>query len=171
LGRVEGHISGIVHRSMTLTTPGEGQMAMTTNGKQTFFDVDVSKAFAGFQFPGFDVESLVASQRKNLEAFTQANQLAVEGAQAVARRNVELIRQAVEEASAALRELTQPGAPEERFAKNAELAKHAFEKGVANAREIVELMTKANAEAFNVIQKRVTEGFEEMREYAKHRAR
>jgi phasin family protein len=156
---------------MTLTTPGEGQMAMTTNGKQTFFDVDVSKAFAGFTFPGFDVESLVASQRKNLEAFTQANQLAVEGVQAIARRQVELARQAVDEASTALREMTQPGAPEERFAKNAEIAKHAFEKGVANAREIVELMTKANAEAFNVIQKRVTESFEEMREFAKQRTR
>jgi phasin family protein len=154
---------------MTLTNPGEGQMAMTTNGKQTFFDMDVSKAFAGFQFPGFDVESLVAAQRKNLEAFTQANQLAVEGAQAIARRYVELIRQAVEEASTALKEMTQPGAPEERFAKNAELAKHAFEKGVANAREIVELMTKANTEALSVIQKRATEGFEEMRDYAKHR--
>ena len=142
---------------------------MTTNGKQTFFDMDVSKAFAGFQFPGFDVESLVAAQRKNLEAFTQANQLAVEGVQAVARRYVELIRQSVEEASAALKEMTQPGAPEERFAKNAEMAKHAFEKGVANAREIVELMTKANTEALSVIQKRATEGFEEMRDYAKHR--
>jgi phasin family protein len=156
---------------MTLTKPWRRTTAMTTNGKQTFFDMDVSKAFAGFQIPGFDVESLVAAQRKNLEAFTQANQLAVEGAQAVARRNVELIRQAVEEASAALKELTQPGAPEERFAKNAELAKSAFEKGIANAREIVELMTKANAEAFSVIQKRVSESFEEMREFAKPRTR
>ena len=143
---------------------------MTTNGKQTFFDVDVSKAFAGFTFPGFDVESLVAAQRKNLEALTQANQLAVEGAQAVARRQVELARQAVDEASAVLREWTQPGAPEDRLAKNVELAKQAFEKGVANAREIAELVAKANAEAFNVIQKRVAESFEEIRDYTKQRA-
>lgn len=139
------------------------------NGKQTFFDVDVSKAFAGFTFPGFDVESMVAAQRKNLEALTQANQLAVEGVQAVARRQVELARQAVDEASAVLREWTQPGAPEERLAKNVELAKHAFEKGVANARELAELVTKANTEAFNVIQKRVAEGFEEIRDYTKQR--
>jgi phasin family protein len=144
-------------------------MAMTTNGKQTFFDVDVSKALAGFTFPGFDVESLVSAQRKNLEALTQANQLAVEGAQAIARRQVELTRQVVDEASAALREWTQPGAPEDRFAKNAEFAKHAFEKSVANAREIAELLTKANSEAFNVINKRVAETFEEMRDFAKQR--
>jgi phasin family protein len=145
-------------------------MAMTTNGKQTFFDVDVGKAFAGFTFPGFDVETLVASQRKNLEALTQANQLAVEGAQAVARRQVEIARQAVDEAQSAMREWTLPTAPEDRLAKNVELAKHAFEKSVANAREIAELMAKANTEAFNVIQKRVAEGFEEIRDYAKQRA-
>ena len=143
---------------------------MTTNGKHTFLDMDVGKAFAGFTFPGLDLESLVAAQRKNLEAFSQANQLAVEGVQAVARRQVELARQAVDEASSLAREWTQPGAPEERIAKSVELAKTAFEKGVANARELAELVTKANTEAFAVIQKRVTEGFEEMREYAKQRA-
>ncbi|HXY98387.1 MAG TPA: phasin family protein [Stellaceae bacterium] len=142
---------------------------MTTNGKHTFLDMDVGKAFAGFAFPGLDVESIMASQRKNLEALTQANQLAVEGVQAVARRQVELARQAVDEASSLLREWTQPGAPEERIAKNAEYAKLVFEKGVANARELAELVTKANTEAFGVIQKRVTEGFEELREYAKQK--
>jgi phasin family protein len=142
---------------------------MTTNGKHTFMDMDVGKAFAGFTFPGLDVESIVASQRKNLEALTQANQLAVDGVQAVARRQVEIAREAVDEVSSLVREWTQPGAPEERIAKNAEYAKQAFEKGVANARELAELVTKANTEAFSVIQKRVAEGFEELREYAKQK--
>jgi phasin family protein len=140
------------------------------NGKNPFLDMDVGKAFAGFSFPGLDLESLVAAQRRNLEAFTQANQLAVEGFQAVARRQVELARQSVDEASALLREWTQPSAPEERVAKNVELAKQAFEKSVANVRELGELVTKANAEALSVINKRVSEGFEEIRDYAKHRA-
>src|SRR5579863_7390258 len=118
------------------------------DSRQTFLDTDFSKAFAGFSLPGFDVEAVLAAQRKNLEALTQANQLAVEGVQAVARRQVELARQAVDEASSMMREWTTPGAPEERIAKNAEYAKVAFEKGVANARELAELVTKANAEAF-----------------------
>lgn len=140
------------------------------NGKHTFLDLDVGKAFAGFAFPGFDVEALIASQRKNLEALTQANQLAVEGVQAVARRQVELARQAVDEASTLFRELAQPGAPEDRLAKNAELAKQAYEKGLANARELAELVAKANSEALNVINKRVAEGLEEIRDYAKTKA-
>src|SRR5271170_6974843 len=108
------------------------------NGKN-MFDMDVGKAFAGFNLPAIDTESMMASQRKNMEALTQANQLAVEGVQAVTRRQVELAREAFEGASAALRDLVSPGAPEDRFAKNAALAKDVFEKGLANAREIAEL--------------------------------
>jgi phasin family protein len=141
------------------------------NGKPSFLDIDVGKAFAGFNFPGFDTETIVASQRKNLEALTQANQLAVEGVQAVIRRQIEIARQAVDEASAALRELVQPGAADEKIAKNAELAKAAFEKGLANVKELAELLTKANNEAFGVITKRVTESLDEFRDSAKRVAR
>ena len=137
------------------------------NGKQSFLDMDVGKLFSGLTFPGFDVDTIIASQRKNIEALTQANQLAVEGVQAITRRQVEIARQAFEEASAAMRDLVQPSAPEERVAKNAELAKQAFEKGVANARELTDLATKAQSEAFAVITRRVTEGFDEMREQTK----
>ncbi len=137
------------------------------NGKQSFLDMDFGKAFASFPFPGFNIEALMATQRRNIEALTQANQLAVEGVQAAARRQAEIARQAVDEASALLREWTQPGAPEERLAKGADYAKQVFEKGVVNARELADLVTKANGEALKVINKRVTEGFDEIRDYAK----
>ena len=140
------------------------------NGKQSFLDYDMTKAFAGFAIPGFNVEAMMASQRKNVEAFTQANQLAMEGAQALARRQVEIARDALEEASALFRELSQPGAPQEKLVKNTELAKTSFEKGLATAKELTELVTKANTEAFNVLTKRVTESFEEMRDVAQTKA-
>jgi phasin family protein len=140
------------------------------NGKQSFLDYDVTKAFAGFAIPGFNVEAMMAAQRKNVEAFTQANQLAIEGAQAFARRQVEIAREAVEEASTLFRELSQPGAPQEKIAKNTELAKTSFEKSLATAKELTELVTKANTEAFNVLTKRVTESFQEMNEVAKAKA-
>jgi phasin family protein len=134
----------------------------TTNGF-----LDVTKIFGNFRMPGLDIETIVAMQRKNLEAFTQANQLAVEGARAVAQRQAEIIQQAVEQASSMFRDLTQPGGPEERVAKNVEVAKETFERGVANARELTELATKANTDAFYVISKRFTESLDEVRDYAK----
>lgn len=139
------------------------------DGRQTFLDTDFSKAFAGFALPGFDVEAVLASQRKNIEALTQANQLAVEGVQAVARRQAEIAREAIGEASAVLREIVQPTAPEERIAKNAELLKQTFERNLAHARELTLMLTKANTEAFDVFAKRVAQGFEEIRDEVKKR--
>ncbi|MDE2164914.1 MAG: TIGR01841 family phasin [Alphaproteobacteria bacterium] len=139
------------------------------DGRQTFLDTDFSKAFAGFTLPGFDVEAVLASQRKNIEALTQANQLAVEGVQAVARRQAEITREAIDEASAVLRDIVQPTAPEDRIAKNAELLKQTFERGLATTRELTLMLTKANTEAFDVVAKRVAAGFEEIRDEAKKR--
>jgi len=141
-------------------------MASTSGTKNGFFDV--TKVMGDFRLPGIDFEAVAAAQRKNIEALTQANQLAVEGVQAVVRRQVEIAREAMDEFSAVLREFVQPsGSPEDRFAKQAEYSKAALEKGVANARELAELVTKANTEAFNVLNKRVTEGLDEVRDFAK----
>jgi phasin family protein len=141
---------------------------MANTSKNGFFDV--SKVMSDFRVPGIDLEAVAASQRKNLEAFTQANQLAVEGVQAVVRRQVEITRQAMEEFSTMFRDFVQPsGSPEDRLAKQAEYSKQALEKGLTNARELTELMTKANTEAFNVINKRVTESLDEVRDFAQKR--
>ena len=146
------------------------------NGKNPFFDMDMTKAFDmtkgfnGFSLPGLDAETVMASQRKNIEAFTQANQLAVEGVQAVTRRQAELAREAFEGASAAFRDFAQPGGnPGDQFAKQAELTKSLFEKTLANARELGELLAKANSEAFEVMTKRFTESLDEIREQSKTR--
>ena len=140
----------------------------TSTTKNGLFDV--TKIMSDFRVPGIDMEAAVASQRKNIEALTQANQLAVEGAQALMRRQVEIARQAMEDFSAMFRDFVQPnGSPEDRFAKQAEYSKHAIEKGLSNAKELTELVTKANTEAFNVINKRVTESLDEVRDFAKKR--
>jgi phasin family protein len=136
------------------------------NGNNFF---DMTKVMADFRVPTLDVDAVVASQRKTIEALTQANQLAVEGVQAVARRQTEIARQAVEDFTGYMRDLTQPGSPEEKIAKQAEVVKGALEKGLSNARELAELMTKANTEAFNVLNKRVADGLDEVRDYAKKR--
>jgi phasin family protein len=140
-------------------------MAKTTNG---FFDL--SKVLDGFRFGGFDVRAMADAQRKNLEALTQANQLAIEGMRALAQRQSEIAQQAAHEASSMLRDWTQQGAPEDRFARSVEMTKLAFERGVANARELNELGSKASADVFGIIAKRVSESFDEVRHFAKKQA-
>ena len=134
-----------------------------------FFDVDmskftdVSKLMSEFKLPGVDVESVVASQQKNIQALTAANQLAFEGFQAVVRRQSEILRQTMEQTSSMVSELMAAGSPEDKVAKQADLVKLAFEKALANARELAELVAKSNSEAADVINKRVSESLEEVK--------
>jgi len=131
------------------------------------FDTDVTKLMAEFKMPGVDMETVLATQRKNIEALTKANQLAIEGLQTVARRQAEIIRAGFEEASAMAREMFQQHSPGDRVTKQTDAAKTALEKAFGNARELSEIVTKAQQEAFEVINKRLTEGLDEVRDLAK----
>ena len=143
-----------------------------SEARPSFFDFDVTKMMADFRFRPFDVEALMACQRRNIEAMSQANQLAVEGLQAVAKRQIEIARQAVEDVSALFRDLAQPTSTDERIAKNTEYAKRMLDKSVNHGREITELAAKAGTEAADVLRKRASEGLDELRDLAKqHQAR
>jgi phasin family protein len=131
--------------------------------KSSSVDTDIS-----FGVPGIDFGAVIASQRKNIDALTEANKIAVEGIQAVVSRQFEIGRQTADEISTIILDFVQPkGSVEDRVARQAEYSKQAVEKGLSSAREIGELMTKVGTEAMNVIGKRVAEGVDEVRDYAK----
>jgi phasin family protein len=144
-------------------------MANIGGGPDWLFDF--SKMVGDMRAPGVDVETLVAMQRKNIEALTQANQLAIEGAQAVLRYQLEMTRRTMEDFSSMFSSFLQPsGSVEDRLSKHADFSKIALEKGISNARDITDLVSKANTEAFNVLSRRVTETLEEIRDFARKRA-
>ena len=132
-----------------------------------FTKFDVTKAFADFKVPGVDMEALLNAQKKNIAALTEANQHAVEGVQALAQRQIEIFQQAMKGAADAAREVASAGGPKEAAAKQAELAKAAFEHAMANMREMADMVSKSSNQAFSVITKRVAEGLEELKEKAK----
>jgi phasin family protein len=143
-------------------------MAKATTSRNAFFNQ--SKLSGDFRFPGFDARAITESQRRNLEALTDASQLVIEGAGALVRRQGEIVRKIAEEMPAMLRDWAQSGTPEDRLAKCVEAAKLAFEKVLANARELNDIGNKASAEVFGVIARRVNEGLDELRLYAKKQA-
>lgn len=128
-----------------------------------FSKYDLSKYLGDFKVPGVDFEAIIASQRKNIEAVTAANQLAVEGLQAVLRRQAEIVRQSLEEASSLVTDFTAVGAPEEKAVKQTELVKTTFEKALANIKELSELVAKSNSEAAEILAKRVAESLDEVK--------
>jgi len=111
----------------------------------------------------FDVEGFVASQRKNVEALTAANQVAFEGVQALVRRQAEIVRENVEELTKITRELTAAGSPEDRLAKQTQLAKEAFETALGHVRELTGLVQKSSSEAVELLSKRVSDNLDEVK--------
>lgn len=135
-----------------------------TKPSNPLFEMDVTKMLAEFKMPGVDLETIMASQRKNIEALTKANQLAIEGLQTVARRQAEILRGGFDEASALMREIMQTQSPEDRVARQTEAAKKSVERALSNARELAEIVARANNEAFDVIKSRVGESLDEVRD-------
>jgi hypothetical protein len=81
----------------------------------------VTKPFDNFGAPGIDFYAVLSSQRKNLDALTQINQLAVEGMQTIARHQLKIMQRAIKHASALFRDWTHPVALDGRMAKMSRL--------------------------------------------------
>lgn len=125
---------------------------------------DFSKAFSEYKIPGIDSNIILESQKKNVEALAQANKVALEGMQAVFKRQAEIFGQALEEMQAVFKDLSAAGEPQDKVAKQTELVKEAVEKALGNMRELAEMSGKSNTEAFETIHARFTESLDEVKE-------
>ncbi|MBY0363871.1 MAG: TIGR01841 family phasin [Phreatobacter sp.] len=114
--------------------------------------------------PAVDMEKIVEHHRKNLEALAASGKAAAEGATAIAAKQKEIVETAVKEIQAAAEGFKLPGSAQEMMAAQTEFAKRAMEAAVKNTRDMAELMQKSNAEAVRVIQDRMKESFEEIRQ-------
>lgn len=115
-----------------------------------------------FNLPGLDITSLVESRKKDIEALTAANQRAYEGAQSLAQRQMELLQEGMKNWQASAQGANVGQAIASGASKQAEAAKQAFEQAITNMRELAEMATKSQTEAFSVIQKRMQERMDEL---------
>jgi phasin family protein len=125
---------------------------------------DVSKFTQAFQVPGLDSDKMIEAQRKNIEAFTQAQRTALEGMQAIVQRQTEFARKMMDDQVNAMQRITGAGTAEERAQKQAEVAKQAYENAIQGSRELAEMSAKSQQEAFELLHKRVADSFDEVRE-------
>ena len=139
-------------------------MAKSTKSPFPYDLADFNKIMSEYQVPGVDWQELMASQQKNLQALAKANQVLVEGAQAVMRREVEILQKAMAEVAQASQELMQQGDPQAQASRRLELARASFEAAIENMRELAEVAGRSNREALEVINQRALESFEEIKQ-------
>ena len=143
---------------------------MTKSG-ETFlnpekFAEDLTNKLKDYRLAGIDFEAVVASQRSNVEALANASRVAFEGAQAVAKRQAEILQETMTQTSKSFETLVEAGSPAEVVAKQAELAKGAFEKALGNMRELAEMVTKAQQGAIDTMNGRISQSLDELKDMA-----
>jgi phasin family protein len=130
-------------------------------------DMDYTKFFADMKLPALpDMESFLAASRKNLETLAAANRVAMEGAQAVARRHMEIVQSSITEMTEAMHALSSTDAPQAKAAKQAELLKQAYQHAVAHMKELSDLIQQSNSEALGLLNRRFAEAMDEVKALA-----
>lgn len=128
---------------------------------------EFTRMFSEMKFPAMpDMDSFLAAHRRNMETLSAANRVALEGAQSVAKRHMEIVQQTMQEMTETIRELSSPESPQARAAKQAEMIKQAYERAVAHMRELADLIQRANGEAVHMLNQRFAEAMDEVKALA-----
>ena len=123
-----------------------------------------------FQVPGFDVNTFVEFQIRNLEALNAANQALVQGLQTVAQRQGKLVQQSVKQFQDLVSVRPTNASVTEVLVKRIDVAKTSYEKNVADARELGDLVAKVGAEAADILSRRVVASLDEIKAAARSKA-
>ena len=121
--------------------------------------LDFTKLMSQFRLPGVDFAALVDRERENIEALAKANRIAFEGWQRLVLRQAEIFQETMKKVVAY--------AGQEAAKKREDLAKEGFEKALADMRELAEMATKSQKEAFDVVRKRIEVNVEGIRNFGK----
>ena len=138
-------------------------MFANTAFKNPFADFDFTKIAGEFKLPTVNVETFVETGRKNFAAMTTLNTTAVESLKAIATRQGDMFRSALEDFSKHGSDVMSASTIEEKAAKQIDFAKKSYELAVANTKELTDLYTKSSTEAFETLSARVAELTEEVK--------
>lgn len=128
---------------------------------------EFSRLFADMKMPAMGgMDTFISAQRRNMEVLSAANRVALEGAQAVAKRHMEIMQQTMAEMTESMRDLASPESPQARAARQAEMLKHAYERAVSHLRELADLIQRANGEALAMLNTRFMEAMDEVKTLA-----
>jgi phasin family protein len=112
--------------------------------------------------PKLDVEALVTLQKANIETMVAAQKILFDLAQTVAKKQVEYVKESMAKTEAMFKGFDAKKQP----AVYADELKVAVEKAMADVKETVDLGIKAQGEVVDLLVKRATANFEEMKAVA-----
>ena len=117
----------------------------------------LSELLGRVSLPGFDATGIVDARRKDIDAVLEANRIVYAGAQALAQKQLDILRVTMGAARSAVADGSFSGTPVEIAGKQRELMTKAFQMSLAHMRELAEIVRKSQADAFAVVKGQVQE--------------
>ena len=118
---------------------------------------------ADLGLPKPNIDQLVETQKKNIEALGQSAQVVAQGAQSVAQKQREVLEAGLREAATLAQGYKPLGKIHENIALQTEFARKVFEIAVQGAQESASTARDPTTEAVKILQDRVKESFEDIR--------
>ena len=134
--------------------------ATTPDPTNPFGNLD--KLLEQFKVPGVDVSAIVESRRKDMEALVAANQAAFVAMQQIATKQTEILTQAFQSAQEGAQRLAQGVGGAVDPVKQTDLTRKAYEKALADMKELAEIAQKAQTTAMSGITARVQQSVQEL---------
>ena len=123
---------------------------------------DLTKMLEQFKLPGVDTPAVMEARRKDIEALVLANQAIVDGMQALANKQGELLTSAMADIQSAMKGAAGgvgAGDPN----KQGELARKACEKVLGDMKDLAEIARSSQADALAKITQRGTAHLDEVK--------
>ena len=121
---------------------------------------DINKIIEQFKMPGVDMTPLVDARRKDIEALVAANKSAYESMQALAQKQSEMLTASFQRMQEAAKSTLGGGVPDP--TKQAETVRQAFEKTLADMKELAEMAQHSQTDALALITQRGSEHLQEL---------
>jgi len=124
---------------------------------------DIVKLLEQYKLPGIDIAAIIEMRRKDIEALMTANRVALEGAQSVGQKQVEILRSSLDQLSSLIQQATASGSMTEKTTKTGELVQQVLQRALENMRELAETAYKSQSDTYAVLTKRIQENLDEAR--------
>jgi phasin family protein len=121
---------------------------------------DLTDVLEQFKLPGVDMTAIFDARRKDIEALIEANKAAYASMQALAKKQTEMLTQAmqgIQEAAQAA--LSSAGDP----VRQAELGRMACEKTLTDMKDLADMVRQSQADTMASITQRAAERMQEVR--------
>ncbi|MFT3800265.1 MAG: phasin family protein [Burkholderiaceae bacterium] len=132
-------------RSMQKANPNEAALG------------DLTRMFEQFRMPAVDLQALLDTQRKDLEALAQATRQAYDGIRSLVARRDEILTESISQWQEAVRANGGKGLTEQ-----AEQLQQGMAKAIADLRELGQIEARTRTEVWKTVQERMQQNFAEM---------